>query len=94
VVTVAPKLHRVFTEEMPALSVSELSAEDAPVFTEFRRLENSALAVPELDLAQSMVATVAGAVIHRAIVERPDDLSRGVITEELVVLLLRYLRRR
>jgi AcrR family transcriptional regulator len=93
--TVAPKLHRVFTEEMPALSVSELSAEDAPVFTEFRRLlENSALAVPDLDLAQWMVATVAGAVIHRAIVERPDDLSRGVITEELVVLLLRYLRRR
>jgi hypothetical protein len=41
-----------------------------------------------------MVATVAGAVIHRAIVERPDDLSRGLNTEELVILLLRYLRRR
>jgi hypothetical protein len=40
-----------------------------------------------------MVATTADAVIHRAVVERPDDLSNGSIAEELVTLLVRYLKR-
>ena len=35
--------------------------------------------------------TVGGAVLHRAAVERPEDLSSGAITEELVRLLCRYL---
>jgi hypothetical protein len=40
-----------------------------------------------------MVATVAGAVLHRAVVERPDELSNGSIVDELVTLLVRYLNR-
>jgi hypothetical protein len=48
--------------------------------------------VPDVDLALWMISTVSGAVIHRATVERPDDLSSGVITEELITLLRRYLR--
>jgi hypothetical protein len=47
-----------------------------------------------VDLALSVIATAAGAVLHRAAVERPDDLSSGVIAEELITLLCRYLRRR
>ena len=40
-----------------------------------------------------MVDTVAYAAVHRAIVERPDDLSRKLFAQELVTLLLRYLQR-
>jgi hypothetical protein len=64
-------------------------------FQEARRfLERSEIDVPDVDLALGMISTVSGAVIHRATVERPDDLSSGVITEELITLLRRYLRRR
>jgi hypothetical protein len=40
-----------------------------------------------------MIATVANAVIHRAVIERPEDLSNGSIRDELVALLVRYLKR-
>jgi AcrR family transcriptional regulator len=91
---VSPELHRVFTEEMPPLGYTAIAAEDPPLADEFRRfLEAVAVDVPDIDLAQWMIATVSGAVIHRATVERPDDLARGAITEELIALLLRYLRR-
>jgi len=91
---VNPRLHRVFTEELPALGYSEVSARDAPLAAEFRQLlERASIDVADVDLALWMVATVSGAVIHRATVERPDDLSSGAIADELVTLLLRYLRR-
>jgi AcrR family transcriptional regulator len=91
----APELHRVFTEELPALRVADLSAVDPATFDEFRRfLRAAAPDAPDIELALWMVATIAGAVIHRATVERPDDLRRGLITEELTTVLCRYLRRR
>jgi AcrR family transcriptional regulator len=90
-----PALHRVFTEELPALGYPEISARDAPLVTEFRRLlEGPDVALGDVELAQWMVATISGAVIHRAAVERPADLSNGRITEELLTVLLRYLRPR
>jgi len=90
----APGLHRAFTEEMPALTYADLSALDPAVFDEFRRfLQGAAVGLPDPDLALWMIATISGAVIHRATVERPDDLRRGVIAEELIRLLCRYLRR-
>jgi AcrR family transcriptional regulator len=92
---VAPKLHRVFTEEMPALGYADVAAADAPLFEEFRRfLATAAPHLRDVEFALWMIATVTGAVLHRATVERPDDLSRGRITEELVTMLCRYLRRR
>lgn len=90
----APRLHRVFSEELPALSHREVAAMDAPLFEEMRRfLASSDVDVPDLDLALWMISTVGGAVVHRATVERPEDLSTGVINEELVRLLSRYLRK-
>src|SRR5262249_21048729 len=91
----APRLHRVFTEELPALKYADISATDAPVFEEFRQfLEAAAVGLPNIELALWMIATASGAVIHRAAVERPDDLRRGLITEELIALLCSYLRRK
>jgi hypothetical protein len=40
-----------------------------------------------------MVATIANAVLHRAVVERPDDVSNGSIVDELVTVLVRYVKR-
>jgi len=90
-----PRLHRVFTEELPALGYSEVSRTDARFTDDFRRLLEAAdIDVPDIDRAQWMIATIAGAVIHRATVERPEDLERGLIAEDLLTVLLRYLRPR
>lgn len=91
----APRLHRVFTEEIPALGVRDIAAIDAPIFEAMRRfLQQEAVDVRDMDLAMWMISTASGAILHRAAIERPEDLSNGVITEELVTLLCRYLRRR
>lgn len=89
-----PALHRAFTEALPNLRTSDIAAEDAPTFAAFRQLlERTAVGLPDLDVAMWIVATAAGAIIHRAAVERPDDLSSGILVDELVTLLERYLRR-
>ena len=92
---VAPGLHRVFTEQMPALGYSEVAAADTPLFDEMRRLlEGADIDTPDKELTLWMISTVGGAVVHRAAIERAEDLSNGVITEELVKLLFRYLRKK
>jgi len=90
----SPGLQRVFAEEMPPPSHREAAATDAPLFDAMRRLLQS----PEIDVRDTeltlwIMSTVAGAVLHRATIDRPQDLSTGVIAEELVRLLSRYLRR-
>lgn len=91
---VSPKLHRVFTEEMPPLEYADIAQADAPLFEEMRRFLKSAdIDATDTELAMWVISTAAGAVIHRATVERPEDLSTGRITDELVKLLVRYLRR-
>ena len=90
----APRLHRVFTEELPSLGYRDVAAIDAPIFEAMRRfLQAADVDVRDMDLALWMISTASGAVLHRAAVERPDDLSTGVIAEELITLLCRYLRR-
>jgi AcrR family transcriptional regulator len=90
----APRLHRVFTEEIPALGYRDVAAIDAPIVEAMRRfLQEADADVRDMDLALWIIATASGAILHRAAVERPEDLSTGVIAEELVTLLCRYLRR-
>ena len=90
-----PRLHRVFTEEIPALGYKDIASIDEPIFEAMRRfLQQADVDVRDMDLALWTIATASGAVLHRAAIERPEDLSNGVITEELVTLLCRYLRRR
>lgn len=91
----APRLHQVFSEELPALGYRDVEAIDAPLFESMRRLLRAAdIEVRDIELKLWMISTVADAVVHRAAVERPEDLSTGVIEEELVTLLCRYLRAR
>jgi len=91
----APRLHQVFTEELPALGYRDIAEIDAPIFEAMRRfLEDAEIDVRDIDLALWMISTASGAILHRAAVERPDDLSSGVIAEELITLLCRYLQKR
>ena len=91
----APRLHQVFTEEIPALASRDVAAIDAPIFEAMRQfLQEADVDVRDMDLALWMISTASGAILHRAAVERPEDLSTGVIAEELITLLCRYLQRR
>lgn len=91
---VNPELHRVFSEELPPLRYSDISAADPSLVAEFRGLlTRSAAGFKDPGLTMWMVATIANAVLHRAVVERPDDFSSGLIEDELVTLLVRYLKR-
>src|SRR5262249_6915734 len=68
----APRLHRVFTEELPALRYHDVAAIDAPIFEAMRRfLQEGDVDVRDIDLALWMISTAAGAVLHRAAIERP-----------------------
>lgn len=88
---VNPKLHHALTEEMPARPARRWDPEDAPMLEALGRFKTD---VPDPELALWLIDTVAHAVIHRAVVERPESLSQGLLQEELVTLLLRYLKRR
>src|SRR5262249_36323917 len=84
----SPRLQRVLAEEMPTLGHRDVAEMDAPLFDAMRRFLRSAeVDVRDPELAFWMISTAAGAVIHRATIERPQDLSTGAIAEELVRLL-------
>jgi tetracycline repressor-like protein len=64
------------------------------VFAEFRHfLKRSGESVSDVEFAMWMVATTAHAAIHNGVVERPNEVESGRLVDELVVLLMRYLKR-
>ena len=68
---------------------------DDPLFAEARKaFDEAALGLPDTELALWMLDTVAHAVIHRALIDRPGDFSRELLAEELITLLVGYLKRR
>jgi hypothetical protein len=88
---VDPKLHHALAEELPARRARKWEPEDAPMLEALGRFRTD---VPDPELALWLIDTVSHAVIHRAVVERPEALSQGLLQEELVTLLLRYLKRK
>lgn len=91
--SVAPRLHHVLTEQLPKPRERAWNEED-PAMAERLRKDIAKTDVPDPDLALWILDTAAHAVIHRAVVERPDLLENTALTDELVTLLLRYLKRR
>jgi len=92
---VDPELHRVLSEEVPPLGKMDWEAEFAKrvagrVRSAFaaRRAE---LVVPDLDLAVYVVSRTVEAVIHNAVVERPQDLKSGLLAEEVTRMIVGYL---
>ena len=90
--SVAPKLHHALTEELPARRSRSVSEPETPFSLEAKRLLTSA-GVPDPALAFWIIDVVAHAVIHRAVVERPEELSRAPLVDELTTLLVRYIDR-
>lgn len=91
--TVEPELHRVFLEQMPRIRATPSAASEGFMLEEAKQLLPAwGCAAPDVELAWWITQTAAHAVVHQAIVERPDDLRSGALAEELVRLLERYLR--
>ncbi|MGK3982368.1 hypothetical protein WME99_04990 [Sorangium sp. So ce136] len=89
---VQPELHRVFSEQMPRIKELRSAASEGFLLEEARQLLSGwGCAPPDVELAWWMMQTVAHAVVHQAIVERPGDLRSGALAAELVLLLERYL---
>ncbi|WP_437329806.1 TetR/AcrR family transcriptional regulator [Sorangium sp. So ce381] len=90
---VEPELHRVFLEQMPRIKAPRSAASEGFLLEEAKQLLSAwGCPAPEVELAWWMMQTAAHAVVHQAIVERPDDVRSGALAEELVQLLERYLR--
>jgi AcrR family transcriptional regulator len=90
---VSPKLHHALTDELPARRADQWEPQDAAMVDQFQRFL-ATTDVPDPELALWMINTIAHAVIHRAAIERPEDLKRGLLESEIVLLLTRYLRRK
>ncbi|WP_437986474.1 TetR/AcrR family transcriptional regulator [Sorangium sp. So ce117] len=89
---VEPELHRVFLEQMPRIKATRSAASEGFLLEEAKHLLSAwGYAAPDAELAWWMMQTAAHAVVHQAIVERPDDVRSGALAEELVRLLERYL---
>ncbi|HEX7476841.1 MAG TPA: TetR/AcrR family transcriptional regulator [Polyangiales bacterium] len=86
---VAPELHRVFAEDLPRRAGSR--NDDALVARTTAELSAMHLARPEL--VAWIVATVSHAVVHEGVVGRKRDIESGALVEELVMLLVGYLKR-
>lgn len=90
---VAPRLHRIFTEEGPRLGIGTIeSPSDAEIQQQAAAWCEGArgrLANPELALW--IATSAAHALIHLAIVERPHDLARPEFADELTRLVSGYL---
>jgi AcrR family transcriptional regulator len=89
-----PRLHKVFTEELPRASRRVHGERDEHLIAQLANiLEPYAIQVPDLDIALFLFRVVTHAAIHEAASERPDLLSNPLFAEELVTLLERLLVR-
>src|SRR5579863_3388851 len=87
-----PKLHKVFTEELPRASRSVHGDKHEHLIERLANiLEPYAVQVPDLDIALFLVRVTTHAAIHEAASERPDLLANPLFAEELLTLIERYL---
>jgi AcrR family transcriptional regulator len=92
---VDPALHRVLSEEVPAVGKFDWEA----AFVErAKRLVRRALdarrdeiVVPDLDIAVYIVMSAVEAAIHDAVSERPADVRSGALAEEVTRMIVSYL---
>jgi AcrR family transcriptional regulator len=86
---VAPRLHRIFSEELPNLA---RQAQLDPAFLEAwgQRLAPLVRNVPDVALASEISRIAVHAVIHEIAHERPALLESPLLVDELVTLLERY----
>jgi AcrR family transcriptional regulator len=89
---VAPRVHAALAHALPARR-SRSGDETDPMMRETATVLLKAVpSGANRALILWVVETVSHAVIHSGVVERPDDLVSGRLGEELIQLLLTYLR--
>lgn len=90
-----PKLHKVFTDELPRSARRLHGDREEQVIAKLKHiLAQYAIQVPDLDLAVFLVRAATHAAIHEAASERPELLSNPLFATELVTLIERYLVRK
>ena len=92
---IEPELHRVLSEEVPALGSRNWKAEYTKRMQQRVRaafeLRREEIFVPDLDLAAYVVTRTVEAVVHNAVVHRSVDLQSGALAAELARMLTGYL---
>lgn len=91
---VAPALHRVFSEELPASARKGLQPHDGEALRLWREaVQPFVRNVPDFTLATFIARVSVHAIIHEATATRPELLDDPRLVEEVVFLIDRYLRR-
>ncbi len=92
----AHRLHQVLFEEAPRppqlLAEARALEQQAIDLVAALLAEDPEVQVRDLRLAASMVVTTIESLVHRFIARDPDTLDEAAFADELVAMLLRYLR--
>ena len=87
-----PRLHKVFTEELPRSSRRFHGERDERVIAFLADiLKPYAIDVPDLEIALFLFRVTTHAAIHEAACDRPELLANPLFAEELITLSERYL---
>lgn len=90
---VDPALHKVFSEQIPRSARALMPVDEPDPAALLPAQTGSKWRVPDVELATFIATTAARAVVHEAAIERPQMLEHPLFVDELVELLMRYLRR-
>jgi AcrR family transcriptional regulator len=89
---VSPRVHAALTQALPTPRSRSVDDTDPLMRETASALLRSVPRGANRALILWIVETVSHAVIHNGVVERPDDVTSGRLGEELIRLLLAYLR--
>jgi AcrR family transcriptional regulator len=94
---VEPKLHRVFSEQLPKLAGREAlqrwSEETEQMIRGVLERHRERLRPRDLELAAFLLLHAVDAITHAAVILRPRYLEREALAEEVSELVMRYLGR-
>jgi len=93
--TVNPELHRVFTEQIPRVGqfekVLDVEKRIVEILSDYFETERERIRPQNLSLAAFIVVQTVEAVTHAAAVNDKDLLETNELSEEITILLSRYL---
>jgi AcrR family transcriptional regulator len=93
---VEPKLHRVFSEQLPKLAGRETMQrwveEAEAVVRAYLEIHRERLRPKDLDMAAFVLVHAVEALTHSVVIFKPRYLERASLAQEISELVLRYLR--
>ncbi|WP_394830279.1 TetR/AcrR family transcriptional regulator [Pendulispora rubella] len=92
---IAPKLHRVLTEQTPRVGrlayMEKIDDEAIRLVRAYLEMHRDELCVEDLDLASFMAVTTVEALTHAAVLRQPELLAQPHFVDEVTTMVLRYL---